>query len=176
MFKKKLKYIITLAIFLLIGLIVFFINLNQKQDISQILINKSFPKINEKGLGNYPKFTPNDFLNKVSVVNVFASWCFGCFQEHPNIMELSKKYNVYGVLFKDTEKDATDYLNNYGNPYKGIINDYNGRLSVDLGVEAVPETFIVDKKGMIRYKFTGYIRKKDMNNIVIPILKYLDKE
>lgn len=178
MIKKNLKYIISLfVVFIICIILVLLGTVNKKKDIGSMLINKNFPVVKDvEALKDFNKFTRDDLKGKVSVVNIFASWCFGCFQEHANILELSNKYNVYGVLFKDTTRDATDYLNNYGNPYTGIINDENGRVSVNLGVEAVPETFIIDKKGKIRFKFSGYIRKKDLKNTIIPIIEYLNKK
>ncbi len=108
------------------------------------------------------------FGNKVSLVNVWASWCVPCRAEHPYLMELSKRSDiqVIGLNYKDKPANARRFLGTHGNPYERVGVDPNGRVSVDWGVYGVPETFIVDKQGVIRFKQIGPLTQDSMKRFL----------
>ena len=108
------------------------------------------------------------FGNKVSLVNVWASWCVPCRAEHPFLMELSKRSDiqVIGLNYKDKPANARRFLGTHGNPYERVGVDPNGRVSVDWGVYGVPETFIVDKQGVIRFKQIGPLTQDSMKRFL----------
>lgn len=106
--------------------------------------------------------------NKVSLVNVWASWCVPCRAEHPFLMELAKRSDiqVLGLNYKDKAANARRFLGTHGNPYERVGVDPNGRTSVDWGVYGVPETFVVDKKGIIRFKQIGPITQDSLKRFL----------
>lgn len=106
--------------------------------------------------------------NKVSLVNVWASWCVPCRAEHPYLMELAKRpdIQVIGLNYKDKPANARRFLGTHGNPYERVGVDPNGRVSVDWGVYGVPETFIVDKKGIIRFKQIGPLTQDSLKRFL----------
>lgn len=98
-----------------------------------------------------------DFTGKVTLVNVFASWCVPCRQEHPFLLELAKdqRFRLVGLNYKDKAENASGFLGELGNPYAAIGADVSGRAGIDWGVTGVPETYLVDREGVIRAKFVG---------------------
>lgn len=116
-----------------------------------------------------------DFKGKVSVVNVFASWCLPCRAEHPLVERLAamKLATVYGLNYKDTPVAAREWLTTLGNPYAAIGADQTGRVGIDWGVYGVPETFVVDASGHIRHKQVGPITSEVLENKLIPLIRSL---
>ena len=111
---------------------------------------------------------------KVSLVNVFASWCPPCWTEHPQLMRLaSEGVPIYGINYKDKPEDALGFLDRLGDPYRAIGADTTGRTAIDWGVYGYPETFIVDSGGRIRYKHIGPIMPHDLESRIRPILRRL---
>jgi len=110
---------------------------------------------------------------KISVVNVFASWCVPCRQEHPQIVKLGEdeRVQLVGINHKDGNRNALSFLEELGNPYDVIGVDRNGRASIEWGVYGVPETFFVDGKGVIFYKHVGPISPAQLNNTILPLLE-----
>ena len=108
------------------------------------------------------------FGNKVSLVNVWASWCVPCRAEHPFLMELAKRSDlqVLGLNYKDKPANARRFLGTHGNPYERVGVDPKGRVSVDWGVYGVPETFVVDKKGIIRFKQIGPLTQDSLKRFL----------
>jgi len=123
-------------------------------------------------------FSPNMMLGKVWVLNVWASWCVSCRAEHPVLNELIKsfKVNLIGLNYKDEVADAKRWLSRYGDPYQASVSDIEGLVGIDWGVYGVPETFIIDKKGIVRLKHTGPVNNKDVREEIIPLLKKLENE
>ncbi|MTH98226.1 DsbE family thiol:disulfide interchange protein [Roseibium sp. RKSG952] len=120
-----------------------------------------------------PGFSKADLLGKVSVVNVFASWCAPCRQEHPLLEDLAKEGGVQmiGINYKDKPENARRFLGSLGNPYDRVGADPNGRAAIDWGVYGVPETFIIGPKGTIRYKFIGPLSPQTYKNVFLPELE-----
>lgn len=159
-----------IAIFLGIGL-----TLDPKK-IPSPLIGKSvpafdLPPVKGRSLG----LATENLKSDVSLVNVFASWCAACRQEHPLLMALSQQAAVpiHGLNYKDEPQDAADWLNALGDPYTRTGADINGRVGIDWGIYGVPETFVIDKQGNIAYKHIGPISKKDWEETLLPLIMEL---
>ena len=116
-----------------------------------------------------------DFKGRVWMLNVWASWCVACREEHPVLLEMSRSDEVplYGLNYKDNPSDARGYLTQHGNPYKISLVDYEGKTGIDYGVYGVPESFIIDKQGVIRYKVTGPLSTGELYKCVLPIYREL---
>jgi len=174
-----LKYIIPLFLFIILAVFLG-LGLNLKpNDIPSPFINKPAPEFSAPKL-NAPeeKLTPADLKGQVWLFNVWASWCVSCRAEHPILNQFAKQYAVVivGLNYKDEPVDAKNWLNTLGNPYYVSIMDQDGRIGIDYGVYGVPETFVIDKKGLIRYKHTGPVSADDVQNIFLPLIAKLEAE
>ncbi len=174
-----LKYIlplllfIVLAIFLALGL-----NLHPSE-IPSPLINKPAPAFLAPKLESpQEKLSQTDLKGKVWLFNVWASWCTSCRSEHPVLNQLArqKAAMIVGLNYKDAPEDAKRWLAQLGNPYDVSIMDQDGRIGIDWGVYGVPETFVVDKQGVIRYKHTGAVTSDDVQQIFLPLITQLQAE
>ena len=118
------------------------------------------------------------FKGKVVVLNFWASWCGGCIVEHPVLMQLSKdkRLSMFGIAYKDGQVAALKFLKNRGNPFKFVGHDQPGDAGLEYGVSKVPETFIIDKAGVVRYKQLGAISQKKLHNVILPLIEKLSKE
>lgn len=126
---------------------------------------------------NTESLSSEDLKGRISVLNIFASWCIPCRVEHPLLLELAAENSaaVHGINYKDRPEDARNWLNSLGDPYDRIGADRDGRAGIDLGVYGVPETFVIDEDGVIRYKHVGPITEKDMNKIIRPLIQKLSE-
>lgn len=176
---KILKFIIplilfiVLAIFLAIGL-----KLNPRE-IPSPFINKPAPLFSAQKLTAPDEIlTTNDLKGKVWLFNVWASWCVSCRDEHPILNQFAQKQTVFivGLNYKDDPAAAKKWLDILGNPYNVSIMDKEGRIGIDWGVYGVPETFVVDKKGIIRYKHTGPVTQEDIQQTFLPLITKLQAE
>lgn len=144
-----------------------------------VLIDKPAPEFDLAALegSGVPGFSRADLTGtgKVSVVNIFASWCVPCLAEHPYMVALGKRedINLYGINYRDEPADGLAWLNKNGNPYDRIGRDPNSRAGIEWGVTGVPETFIVDAQGTIRFKHTGPINPGDLEARIIPVIESL---
>ncbi|QQA44452.1 DsbE family thiol:disulfide interchange protein [Pelagovum pacificum] len=140
-------------------------------ELPSTLIDRPVPDLEGVQLASYPTFSSSDLADgEVKIVNFFASWCPPCRAEHPALMELSEEgVPVYGVNKSDPEDNALAFIEEMGNPYRAIAVDRNGRDSIDWGVVALPETFVVDGDGVIVLKFSGPIHGV-MDTIIRPAL------
>ena len=121
-----------------------------------------------------PGFANTDLAQgKVSIVNVWASWCTPCAAEHPYLTELAKQSGapLFGINYKDKADNARRFLGRYGNPFVGVGADTTGRTAIEWGVAGVPETFIVDATGRIAYKHVGPISPEVMERDLLPAIK-----
>ncbi len=174
-----LKYIIPLLLFVVLAV---FLALGLKlnpREIPSPLINKPAPVFSLPVLGNPEQsFSPNQLKGKVWLLNVWASWCVSCRSEHPVLNEFSRTHDVIivGLNYKDDARAGQQWLAELGNPYFLSVMDQDGRVGIDYGVYGVPETFIIDKKGLIRFKFTGPVSMKAVNETFIPLLQQLQAE
>ena len=117
----------------------------------------------------------DDFAGKVTLLNVWASWCVSCRQEHPLLVELARKgsVQVYGLNYKDTRQDARRWLASFGDPYVASAFDEDGRVGIEWGVYGVPETFVIDRKGVIRHKLTGPVTPENWEKTLQPLIQRL---
>jgi cytochrome c biogenesis protein CcmG, thiol:disulfide interchange protein DsbE len=121
------------------------------------------------------RFSQKDMLGKVWIMNVWASWCPPCLVEHPVVTRIAKSglAPVVGLNYKDARDDALPWLKRNGNPYQLIVFDANGRIGIDYGVYGVPETYVIDRKGVIRYKHIGPLTADIVQQKVEPLVKEL---
>ena len=164
---------IILVVFLGIGLT------KDPRKLPSTFIGKTAPTFNLPQLHDLKKnFSPKEMLGKVWLLNVWASWCVSCRAEHPvlNRMIQNNKVNLIGLNYKDEVADARGWLARYGDPYQLSISDLEGLVGIDWGVYGVPETFIIDKKGIVRLKHTGPVTNRDVSEKLIPLIKILEKE
>ena len=167
-FALPLVIFITLVLLLWQGL-----DLNPRE-IPSTLIDKSAPPFSLPELhNNQKKITNKTLANNVWVLNVWASWCVACKQEHPVILELAQEIDVVGLNYKDTRENALNWLSNYGDPYLASAFDQAGNVGIDYGVYGVPETFVIDQQGQIRYKHIGPVSQTDVSETLLPIIQDL---
>lgn len=174
-----LKYIIPLllfiimAVFLAIGL-----NLNP-HEIPSPLLNKPAPVFTAPKLqAPNEQLSTADLKGQVWLFNVWASWCVSCREEHPVLNQFAqqKVVTIIGLNYKDDPAAANNWLDTLGNPYNISIMDQEGRVGIDWGVYGVPETFVIDKKGWVRYKHTGPVTVADMQQVLLPLITQLQGE
>ena len=159
----KKKLLILPSIFFFIILSIFFYLLIIERNPSELpsnLLNKNVPIFETELLFKNEKFiSSQEFKNEIILVNFFATWCKPCLDEHVYIKRFSNKkgIKVIGVNYKDNSKKTIKWLKNLGNPYSDVLLDKNGRVAIDWGVYGIPETFIVNSKGIIKYRHVGPI-------------------
>jgi cytochrome c biogenesis protein CcmG/thiol:disulfide interchange protein DsbE len=139
------------------------------------MIDRPAPEFALPGLGEHDGFATADLKGKVTLVNFFASWCAPCRVEHPLLMRLAKEGDVrlLGIAYKDDPAAAERYIAQLGDPYGRIGVDREGRVAIDFGVYGVPETYVVDKEGRIRYRQVGPLSAADWDGKVAPLLRAL---
>jgi len=174
--KPTLKYLLPLAVFMaLAGFLAVGLHLNPRE-LPSPLIDKPAPAFSLPKLGEASgKFSSEDMKGKIWLLNVWASWCSACREEHPVLVELAKSGQVelYGLDYKDTDADGLAWLKEGGNPYRAIAVDADGRVGIDYGVYGVPETYLIDKAGIIRYKQIGPVTREVWNEKLLPLIKGL---
>lgn len=176
-----MKPIVFVPLFIFLALVVlFFVGLGlNPRELPSPLIGKPAPQFSlPEVLDPQKTVSRDDLLGKVSLVNAWASWCVSCRSEHHFLMTLSSEYGIpiYGINFKDERKDALGYLSKLGNPYTASGHDIEGTVGIDFGVIATPETFLVDKKGIIRYKQTGPLDAQVWQEKIAPLVAQLQAE
>ena len=149
------------------------------REIPSALIGKpvpefSLPPVQGRSLG----LASSHLKGEVSLVNVFASWCVACRDEHPLLMELAKSdaVPIHGLNYKDRPADAAEWLDVLGDPYRRTGADLDGRVAIDWGVYGVPETFVVDADGRIAFKQIGPVTEEVMSREILPLIERLKKE
>jgi cytochrome c biogenesis protein CcmG/thiol:disulfide interchange protein DsbE len=176
------KFLIPIALFAALGgLLVYATYLMQSGEYSprtipSPLVGKPLPDFKLASVADPKKeVTRESLLGRVYLLNVWASWCVACRQEHPFLNELSQSRTVtiIGLNYKDQRPDALQWLGALGNPYEHSIADTDGRFGIELGVYGVPETFVIDKAGVIRYKHIGPISPESWQQKIVPVLKQL---
>jgi cytochrome c biogenesis protein CcmG/thiol:disulfide interchange protein DsbE len=173
------KFLIPLVVFVaLVGLLAFGLTLNPRE-VPSPLVGKpapafSLPKLHDEQI----VFSPAQMQGKVWLLNVWASWCVSCREEHPIIVEYAERGvlpPVVGLNYKDKRDDALRWLLRFGDPYLLSVADVDGRVGIDYGVYGVPETYLIDKAGVIRFKQIGPITRKAMEEKILPLVKELDR-
>ena len=164
MIKKKL-YQLPFLLFVIILLIFFYLLIIDRtpSKIPSALLNKSVPVFEANSLLIDDKFhSPNEFTKEITLVNFFATWCKPCRAEHIYIQRFAtnNQLKVIGINYKDNSEKTIQWLKKLGNPYSNIAIDNNGKIAIDWGVYGIPETFVVDSKGIIKYRHVGPVTKK----------------
>lgn len=173
-----IRYLIPLGIFVV--LVVFLargLQLNPRE-VPSPLIGKPAPDFMLPQVHDaVQQFGKKDMLGKVSLLNVWASWCVACREEHPVLMALARQgiVNIYGLNYKDTRADATRWLQQFGDPYQVSAFDEQGTVGIDYGVYGVPETYVIDKQGIIRHKVIGVVNEENLQKEILPLIKELQK-
>jgi len=174
----KARFLIPFLVF--VALVVFFyIGLNLKpREIPSPLIGKPAPAFNLQQLHEPDKtFSVEAMRGQVWVFNVWASWCVSCRDEHPLWVEFAQnnKLPLVGLNYKDQRPDALRWLLQLGNPYVLSVMDSEGRVGIDYGVYGVPETYVIDKQGVIRMKHIGPITPDVLTGKILPLVQELSK-
>ena len=146
--------------------------------IPSVLIGKPAPEFQLPELRNpTKKFSPKDMRGKVWLLNVWGSWCVACREEHPFLIQLSNDgaLPLYGLDWRDKREDALATLDELGDPYVLNVSDADGRVAIDYGVTGAPETYLIDKNGVIRYKEIGQLTPEIMQKTILPLVKELNK-
>ncbi len=163
---------VVLVVFLAIGLT------RKPHEIPSPLIGKAAPLFTAPRLhAPEQQFAAKDMLGQVWLLNVWASWCVACRQEHPLWMEFAKAkmLPLIGLNYKDQSADGIKWLVRHGDPYDLSVADRDGRIGIDFGVYGVPETFLIDKAGVIRYKQIGPVTEEALRDTIIPLMRELKK-
>jgi cytochrome c biogenesis protein CcmG/thiol:disulfide interchange protein DsbE len=173
---KSLKFLVPLALFVvLVGFLYVGLGLNPRE-VHSPLIDRPAPAFSLPRLDDTEKsIRREDLLGKVWVLNVWASWCAPCQQEHPLVIDLARRTRVpvYGLNYKDQPGNARAWLQRLGDPYAATLIDFDGRAGIDWGVYGVPETFVIDAKGQVRYKHIGPLTEKAVRERIEPLLRQL---
>ena len=163
---------VVLAGFLLIGLF------RDPHEIPSPLINKSAPDFQLPQLQQATAtFSAKEMRGKVWLLNFWGTWCVACREEHPLLVQYAKTgvVPIYGVDYKDERAAALQWLDEFGNPYTLTAFDVDGRISIDYGVYGAPETYLIDRKGVIRFKQIGPITEDVWQNKILPLAKQLNQ-
>jgi len=175
----KKQLLILPSIFFLLILLVFFYLLMIDRNPSELpstLLDKNVPKFETESLLKEEKFVSSVVFGKeITLVNFFATWCKPCRDEHKYIKRFSNqgKIKVIGINYKDNSQKAIEWLKELGNPYSDVAIDKKGRIAIDWGVYGIPETFIINSKGIIKYRHVGPVTKKIYKkiNLIISEIK-----
>ena len=160
---KKTLDLIPLIIFLALILVLFTFLSGREDQLESVLVDKSFPEFSLTSLSDESSFiSKKDISELPALVNVWATWCIACRVEHPFLMKLKENstIKIYGLNYKDDRIKALDLLERDGNPFEFSIYDFEGRLAIDLGVYGAPETFFIDKEGIVRERHVGVVDEK----------------
>lgn len=174
-----MRYLIPLVLFLvLIAFLAIGLTRNP-QELPSALINKPAPEFRVPQLKDPTQtFSSADMRGKVWMLNVWASWCVACRDEHPFLFEYAKSgvVPIYGLNYKDQREAALAWLNEFGDPYLASAVDLEGRVGMDYGVYGAPETYIIDKRGMIRLKHVGPVTPDIWSKEVLPLIQELNRQ
>ena len=161
-----------LVVFLAVGLT------RDPREVPSPLINKPAPAFKLAQLHVPEKvFDSQTMLGQVWLLNTWASWCVACREEHPVLMEYAKTKTIplVGLDYKDKPEEGIKWLKRHGDPYDFSVRDIDGRVGIDFGVYGVPETFLIDKQGVIRYKHIGPVTPQALQQTIIPLIRELQK-
>jgi cytochrome c biogenesis protein CcmG/thiol:disulfide interchange protein DsbE len=174
---KSLKFIVPLAVFALLAVFLAVGLTRDPREVPSPFIGKAAPAFKlERVADAGTAFTPEDMKGKVWLLNVWASWCASCRVEHPVLVDMAKKnlVPIVGLTYKDRREDALKWLARYGDPYALSAYDVEGKVGIDYGVYGAPETFVIDKQGVIRYKQIGPITNEALEKTILPLIRKLN--
>jgi cytochrome c biogenesis protein CcmG, thiol:disulfide interchange protein DsbE len=173
---KPRRFIVLVPLLMFLGLAaIFLMQLVSGRDVAEIpsaLIGEQAPETNLPPLEgvDLPGLDSQNFAGKVTLVNVWASWCAPCREEHPLLLALSqdKRFGIAGLNYKDAPENARRFLGSLGNPYAAIGVDQAGRTAIDWGVYGVPETFLIGRNGKILFKHVGPLTEDAVTGVLLP--------
>ena len=174
----KFRWSIPLAVFVVLVAFLWVGLGRDPREVPSPLIGKPAPQFRLAKLHSPDEtISTGDLKGKVWLLNVWASWCVSCRQEHPLLMQLAKAniVPVYGLDYKDDAGDGRRWLAQNGDPYVASIVDRDGRVGIDYGVYGVPETFLIDKAGVVRYKQIGPITAEALQQKILPMVRDLQR-
>ena len=171
------RYLLPLVIFLVLaGFLAVGLN-KDPREVPSPLVNKPAPAFKLPRLDAPEQMlSTQDLRGQVWLLNVWASWCVACRQEHPLLVEMARSgtVKVYGLNYKDKREDALGLLRKSGDPYVTSLSDTEGLVGIDFGVYGVPETFVIDKQGVIRFKQIGPITPESLRDTLLPLVAKLE--
>jgi cytochrome c biogenesis protein CcmG/thiol:disulfide interchange protein DsbE len=174
---KRVLYLLPLVLFLVLATY-FAVSLRPNHDIHELpsaMIEKPAPAFDIAGLGDNRPLALGTLKGHPFIINFFASWCVPCRIEHPLLMRLSEQNHLplYGIAYKDKPEESSHLLATFGDPYRQVGVDRDGRVGLDFGVYGVPETYVVDSAGVIRKRFVGPLTAEAVDKELLPLLKQL---
>jgi cytochrome c biogenesis protein CcmG/thiol:disulfide interchange protein DsbE len=174
---KRLVYLLPLVLFLVLAGY-FAVSLRPNHDIHELpsaMIEKPAPSFDLSGLGDSKPLALETLKGHPFIINFFASWCVPCRIEHPLLMRLAEHDHLplYGIDYKDKPDDGSRLLATFGDPYRQVGMDRDGRVGLDFGVYGVPETYVIDSAGVIRRRFVGPLTAEVVEKDLLPLLKQL---
>jgi len=174
-----LRYLIPLVIFVVLAVFLAIGLTRDPHELKSVLINKPAPSFRVSQLKASDKTISNeDMRGKVWLLNVWASWCIACRDEHPYLIEYAKSgvVPIYGLNYKDRREDALAWLGELGDPYTASAVDLDGRVGIDYGVYGAPETYVIDQSGMIRLKHVGPLMPDVWSEKILPVVQELNRQ
>jgi cytochrome c biogenesis protein CcmG/thiol:disulfide interchange protein DsbE len=173
------RFVIPLALFAILLVFLFAgLGLNPRE-VPSPLVGRTAPAFELAQLHQpTAQFTHKDMAGKVWLLNVWASWCVACREEHPVLVELarSKLIPIVGLNYKDKPEEGRAWLKQFGDPYLLSVMDRDGRVGIDFGVYGVPETFLIDKQGVIRFKQIGPVTPEVLQKKILPLARELEQQ
>jgi cytochrome c biogenesis protein CcmG/thiol:disulfide interchange protein DsbE len=169
------KYITLIPVLLFAILMVFaaipLLRHTNPSDVKSVLIDKPVPAFTR------PEFSSTDLKGRVTLINFFASWCPPCEAENDTLLQLksTRGLAIYGINYKDNDGSRRDYLARLGNPYAAVTPDPNGELAILWGTYGVPETFIIDAQGRIRYRHAAPLTSDDIEKTILPLIREISQ-
>ena len=174
---KSLKFLVPLAAFVVLCVFLAVGLTKDPREVPSPFIGKPAPAFTLARLHEpEARFSPEEMKGKVWLLNVWASWCVSCRVEHPVLNDMSRKgiVPIVGLNYKDGRAEATKWLQQHGDPYQLSVWDFEGKVGIDYGVYGAPETFVIDKQGIIRYKQIGPITPEVLEKTLLPLLAKLN--
>jgi cytochrome c biogenesis protein CcmG, thiol:disulfide interchange protein DsbE len=174
MIMRRLLYLIPVLVFGAVGIGLAVGLTRDPGTLPSALVDRLVPEFELPALEGVEGLSDQDLKGRVSLVNVFASWCVPCRVEHPVLMRLAEQgVPIFGINYKDPPDQAKAWLAELGDPFEKIGADRNGRVGIEWGVYGVPETFVIDAEGRIRHRHVGPIQARDLEQTLLPILAEL---
>ena len=177
--RLHLRYLIPVSVFIVLALMLGWGLTRNPRNIPSALIGKAVPQFSLPPVqGRTLGLSSADLVGEVSLVNVFASWCVACREEHPLFIRLKTDgvVPIHGLNYKDQPDNASQWLNTLGDPYTRTGADRDGRVAIDWGVYGVPETFVVTRDGRIAHKHIGPLAPKDIEETILPLVRRLQQQ
>lgn len=172
----RLKLFIPLFIFALLAALLYSGLDGDPSELPTALAGKPVPAFELTALQDSRILTEKDLVGEVSLLNVWATWCISCRAEHPTFMRIAEEIPIYGLNYKDDNAKAKKWLQDLGDPYRLNIVDSKGSLGLDLGVYGAPETYVLDRHGIIRHKRVGVVDDRIWQQEILPIVNKLRAE